>query len=95
MAGRQARQHGWLITADEPGGACTFAPLGTRLLLYMRTAHTLFPCAQGMEQALLFYRDQLQLGRKQSTTVPRTYATRGRAAQRRPGERAKLKPAPA
>ncbi|KAL4426553.1 hypothetical protein ABPG77_008411 [Micractinium sp. CCAP 211/92] len=51
--------------------------------------------AKGMEQALLFYRDQLQLGRKQSTTVPRTYATRGRAAQRRPGERAKLKPAPA
>ncbi|KAL4458568.1 hypothetical protein ABPG75_013433 [Micractinium tetrahymenae] len=43
--------------------------------------------AKGMEHALLFYRDQLHLGRKQATVVPRTYATRGPTVQRRSAQR--------
>lgn len=49
--------------------------------------------AKGMEQALLFYRDHLQLGRKHATTVPRTYATRGRAMQLRPRKHTRPRPA--
>lgn len=70
-----------MVCASCRRATCTSSLVGSSPL---RKVHISFACPrmQGMEQALLFYRDQLQLGRKQATTVPRTYATRGRATQR-------------